>query len=163
MASDESEIESSGEEHDSIRNVKRMKTKDKHEQRQLALGRKKVTSKISINIPNVDSAIGALETSALDSEEQHPELAQKNSDLETSKIEETEKDKFSKDDQYITIEALDAHKALSDGKISNSPKKTSLHVSNINLSNQIFRSSVQCGFQELLSGRANNATVHKKS
>jgi hypothetical protein len=90
VASDESEIESSGEEEDSRRNVKRMKAKDNHEQRQLALGRKKVTSTISINIPNVDTAKGALET------------------------------KSSKDDQYITIEKLDAHKALSDGMISNS-------------------------------------------
>lgn len=120
MASDESEIESSGEEDDSRRNVKRMKAKDNHEQRQLALGRKKVTSTISINIPNVDTAKGALETSALDSEEQHSELAKENSDLKTSETEEIEKNESSKDDQYMTIETLDAHKALSDGMISNS-------------------------------------------
>ncbi|CAO3689542.1 unnamed protein product [Umbelopsis ramanniana] len=114
VASDESEIESSGEEDDSRRNVKRMKAKDNHEQRQLALGRKKVTSTISINIPNVDTAKGALETSVLDSEEQHSELAKVNPDLKTSKTEEIEKNEYSKDDQYMTIETLDAHKALSD-------------------------------------------------
>jgi len=120
VASDESEIESSGEEDDSRRNVKRMKAKDNHEQRQLALGRKKVTSTISINIPNVDTTKGAFETSALDSEEQHSELAKENSDLKTSETEEIEKNESSKDDQYITIDTLDAHKARSDGMISNS-------------------------------------------
>jgi hypothetical protein len=122
VASDESEIESSGEEDDSRRNVKRMKAKDNHEQRQLALGRKKVTSTISINIPNVDTAKGALDTSALDSEEQQLEVAKENSDLKTSETEEIEKKKSSKGDHYITIETLDAHKALSDGMISNSVK-----------------------------------------
>jgi hypothetical protein len=117
VASDESEMESSGEESDSRRNVKRMKAKDNHEQRQLALGRKKVTSTISINIPNVDTAKGALETSALTPEEQHSVLVKEKSDVRTSENEEFERTESNKNDQYITIETLNAHKGSPDGML----------------------------------------------
>ncbi|KAG2174654.1 hypothetical protein INT44_006918, partial [Umbelopsis vinacea] len=101
VASDESEMESSGEESDSRRNVKRMKAKENHEQRQLALGRKKVTSTISINIPIVDTTKVTLAASALEPEEQHSAVVQEKYDVKTSESEGFERTDLSKADQYI--------------------------------------------------------------
>ncbi|KAI9289967.1 hypothetical protein BC943DRAFT_313010 [Umbelopsis sp. AD052] len=114
VASDESEMESSGEESDSRRNVKRMKAKDNHEQRQLALGRKKVTSTISINIPIVDTTKVTLAASALEPEEQHSAVVQEKYHVKTSESEGFKRTDLSKADQYISIETLDANKASPD-------------------------------------------------
>jgi hypothetical protein len=128
VASDESEMESSGEESDSRRNTKRLKAKNKHEQRQLALGRKKASSTISINIPNVDSAKTAIEKSVPHSQEPSSEQEIKKPDIKITESEEVKDHEQNRNDQYIATETLDAKKAAPDGMILYSQYLEFLHV-----------------------------------
>lgn len=117
MASDESELESSGEEVEADRNHKRRKMEITSEHRQLALGKKKAPSKIAIHIANLDHATEAKDAAGSDvirePQEQQKVLRQDAPDnKDILNIEQQEAD------GYISIYELNSKKASPDGKVS---------------------------------------------
>lgn len=117
LASDESEIESSGEESENDRSQKRSKVKEAHEHRQLTLGKKKAPSKISINISNISNATEAIEKDGSDVNRPTEEEQEKALDQPISETKEETKPITKEGDDYVSIEELNSKKASPEGTV----------------------------------------------